>query len=82
MTKLHFRTDLDSYEAILARWVKFSITTSPRLVTPNGLMLEDNGRLWLLHEVKDTDLAIKCRDGTAVRLLKLGLINSAERTVH
>ena len=33
MIEFHFRAELDSYEMILGQWVKFTVTTSPRLVT-------------------------------------------------
>ena len=82
MIEFHFRAELDSYAMILGQWVKFTVTTSPRLVTPNGLKIERDGSLWLIHIVKEMDGPIKCKDGSAVRLLRLELGNPAEWTVH
>ncbi len=77
-----FRTELDSYEFILASWVRFAVKTSSTFVMPNGLSIEDDGKLSLFHEVKDIDPAIKCRDGLIVRRLQLNFRDSANRTVH
>lgn len=82
MTTTLFRTELDSYEFILACWVRFAVKASSTFVMPNGLSMDDDGKLCLLHEVKNIEPAIKCRDGLVVRRLKLDFGILENRTVH
>lgn len=77
----NFRNELNVYEITLAQWAKFSMGHCQSAVLPTGIEIERDGRLWLLHEVKITDQAIRCKDGSAVRLLKFGLRERA-LTLH
>ena len=77
----HFRSELNVYESTLAQWIKFAVGLGQSTVFPTGLEIEADGSFWLLHEVKDTEQAITCSDGTVVRCLKFGLADRVE-TVH
>lgn len=82
MTTSLFRTELDSYEFILASWVSFTVKTASTFVMPNGLSIIGDGEFSLFHEVKDIDPAIKCHDGLIVRCLRLHFIDRASRAIH
>ena len=77
-----FRTEPDSYEYILACWVRFAVQTSSTFVMPNGLSIGDGEKLSLFHDVRDIDPAIKCRDGLIVRRLELNFKKFANPAVH
>lgn len=82
MSNDRFRGELNAYETIQSQWVTFVVRACDVQAGPNRIERDDDGSLWLFHEVGDLCAPIAIRDGRMVRILKLRVPELVCGSVH